>query len=238
MPIIVNPYRYITGGGGPPPDPVIPSASFLGSSSSTTDASSYSFSAFDIGTEHAQRIVVVGVIVRDTDSDNRITGVTIGGSAATRAIDTSSAGGVGNMRLAGIYYRAIPTGLTAAAGVSLNNSANACAIARWVIYPTSTTPVDAVEAESGSGATAGALDLATTAGGFALAVTAHNSSTATTWAWTGSESVTEDLDLALGGSARWSAASFLVTVSSTTNDLTASWSGGANHCIAAASWGP
>jgi len=230
MPVLLNPFRFgggITGG-------------LVDLQESTSNTPPWTFSTVAIGTAAANRVVVVGVVAYDAGA-NQITSVTIGGNAATKAIDTSTAGAIGTARVAGIYYLVVAAGATATIVVNaLNSPAVSAAIAVWAIYPASSTPVDAVAAEVNTAASVTASNVAITSGGIVCAVHQHDNNNATTWTWTGVDPVTEETDQALGDSGIiWSVATIRPTVSTTTDDLTAAPSSGTpNQSIAAASWGP
>jgi len=230
MGVQVNPFRF---GGTSLTD------SFVGSFESTLNASTYTFTNADIGNANASRVVAVGVVIYDT-SANGLTSVTIGGNAATKAIDTSTAGDVGTGRVAGIYYLVVAAGTTATIVVNTSAAAQSCGVAVWALYPASSTPVDAVALELNTNASVTANNVAVTAGGTMVAIHQHDNAQSTNWAWTGVDPVTEELDQQLGDSGKiWSAATVRCTASSTTDDLQAAPSTGTpNLSIAAASWGP
>lgn len=230
MPTLINPFRFgtsITGG-------------LVALVENTSNTPPWTFTAVDIGTAAANRVVVVGVVVYDAGA-NQITSLTIGGNAATKAIDTSTAGAIGTARVAGIYYLVVASGATATIVVNASSSpAVSAAIAVWAIYPALSTPVDAVANEGNTVTNVTASDVAITSGGILCAIHQHDNGNGTTWTWNGVDPVTEEVDKTLGDSGKiWSVATIRPTVSTTTNDLTAAPSlGSPNQSIACASWGP
>jgi hypothetical protein len=231
MPNLINPYRFGAGAGV--------GDAFIDSVESTLDATSYTFTGHACGTADAARLVVVGIVLSHAGLNRSISSVTIGGSAATMAADTSSGGPIGNMRVSAIYYRAIAAGTTTTTVVTANNPCDSCAIAVWAIYPTSSTPVDAVSDSNASAASLSASNVAITAGGMLVGVSNHNGGGATTFTWSGTDSVSHNVNNVLGDSGNnWSACTVSCSETLTTGDLTASFTSTHNVGIAAASWGP
>ena len=114
---IINPYRFI----------VAASSTFMDAIGDGNDLTTYTFSGVNIGAANASRFVVAAPIYRATGSGTTISSVTIGGGAATQAIQAQY-GASG----AGIYARAAPTGTTADIVVTLSAGAVRCAIGVWV----------------------------------------------------------------------------------------------------------
>lgn len=209
---------------------------FIASYESSSNLSSYTFSACDIGTANAARVVVVGVIVLDSGSDNGISSVTIGGAAATKATSTTTAGDLANARVAGIYYKVVAAGTTADIVVASSNAAETCGISVYAIYPASSTPVDTSNDSAGS---AGSMTstLTVEAGGMCISVHTHNNANNTIWSWSGTETISQDFDEACGDSGNlWSGAHFVADANGT-HTVTADYTGTPNCSIATASWG-
>lgn len=231
MPNLINPFAYGAGTGV--------SGAFITSSESTLDATTYTFTSHDIGAANASRIVVVGVVLSHAGTNRSISSVTIGGSAATMATDTSSGGTIGNMRVAAIYYRAVAAGTTATTVVTASGACDSCGIAVWALYPTSSTPVDAVSNSNASAASLSASSVAITAGGIVVGISNHNDPGLTTFAWSGVDTVSQNVNETLGDSGNnWSVCTLSCSETIGTRSLTASFSGTHNVGIAAASWGP
>lgn len=232
MPIQVNPFRF---GGASSSD------AFITSVEDATNSATYTFTSHAAGTANASRIIVVGVVPYIGAGSLSISSVTIGGSAATLATNTTSGGAQGNSRIAAIYYRAVAAGTTTTTIVSLSGTANSCGIAVWALYPSSSTPVDAVSNQAASGsASIDAASVAVSTGGTMVAVHCHDNGQSTTWSWSGIETVSENLDSQLGDTGiRWSISTTSVSADTTANTLTATAASGTpNMSIAAASWGP
>lgn len=82
-------------------------ATFLGESEFSSAASSFTATAFSIGQAASDRVIVV-CIGSGGSSARQVSGVTIGGNAATLAVRSASIA-----RCTGIYYLAVPSGTTA-----------------------------------------------------------------------------------------------------------------------------
>lgn len=98
-----------------------PSVGHVASNSSSVVASSYTFAGTAIGNAATNRIVIVAVSINSTEAQSTsISGVTIGGVAATRAV---------GMKGAAIYSRNVTTGTTADIVVNISGgTVNACVI--------------------------------------------------------------------------------------------------------------
>jgi hypothetical protein len=149
------------------------SRSLTDSASSSTDASSYTFSAESLGTADSDRYILVGIAARAA-SARTISSVTIGGVSATILIDHSS-----SLSLAGFAIAAVPSGTTGDVVVTFSGTMVRCAIAVYRLLGLgSTTPTD-------TGTDGGVASLTTNldinAGGAAFAV-GHRAATGTpTW---------------------------------------------------------
>ena len=97
--------------------------------------SSYSFADRAIGTAATGRRVIVGTSASTTSSLNpTVSGVTIGGVAAT-AIQNDTFGGTGNRRIsAGVFNRDLDTGTTATIGVTFTAAVAQCTIVVLALY--------------------------------------------------------------------------------------------------------
>jgi hypothetical protein len=110
---------------------------FIGTTSNTANAVSFTFTAHDIGTESADRLVVVATHVDSAATTNDA--LTIGGVAATSHVNsddhTSTAASVA------IWSLVVPTGTTATIIVGCSGISNRCAIGVWTVKNyTSSTP--------------------------------------------------------------------------------------------------
>lgn len=79
----------------------------LGGSTYAGSASSITATAFNLGPEQADRVIVV-CVAAGAGSARQVSGITIGGAAATLAVRSASVS-----QCTGIYYLAVPAGTTA-----------------------------------------------------------------------------------------------------------------------------
>lgn len=91
----------------------------LGGGNFTSSASSFTATAFNIGPEKPDRVIVVCVAGK-SEFNRQISGITIGGNAATLATRSIS-----RITISGIYYLAVPTGDTADIVISFTGSVDA-----------------------------------------------------------------------------------------------------------------
>lgn len=101
--------------------------SFTDSGSQVASLTSFTFAARAIGAADATRIVAVGIGIQATIGNTTITGVTIGGVAATQATgayQTEVTGG----QTTDIWYAAVPSGTTADVVVNTAAQLSRCAV--------------------------------------------------------------------------------------------------------------
>lgn len=206
----------------------------LGTSLATTNATSYTYSNFDISAapEDGNRTIVV--VSASPGAAQGSTTMTIGGVSATRNISDSGCA---------IYSAVVPTGSTATIALSgLAATANYCVISVYAIYPASVTPVDTVQFGAGTLAAKTYTDVAVAAGGVLFYVCFSPAANVThTQSWTGADSVVEDYDQNNIDSitASVNIGHIETTAASTTDDLTITRSaGGTNYQGCCASFGP
>ena len=102
------------------------------SAASTNNSAVYTFNAMSIGAAAPNRLVVVAAL---SNSPVDVSGITVGGLAATRLIVYSQGG------ISAIYSALVPLGTTADIAVSLANGASRCAIGVYsVLYQGGVTP--------------------------------------------------------------------------------------------------
>lgn len=109
----------------------LPADAFTASAGSATSASSFTFSAVNIGTPHPARVISVSLVANGSTSGT-ISSVTIGGTAAAELNQTAA-----STVVLGTATLAMPTGTTA--DIVVNSSvtrANGCAIIVHAIYTT------------------------------------------------------------------------------------------------------
>lgn len=190
----------------------IVTASYRASYTSTSDLTTYTFAASDIGTASADRIVVVGVAATGGTNNTTIASGTIGGISATVGVDARTA--TLNPQ-ASFMYAAVPSGTTGSIVITFSAGKLRTSISVWAVYGASTTATDSDTL----------FDLATTSmslsaltvptNGMGFFMTVHNNITTTGWGWT---NATERSDGTMENSTRYSGAD---TSTAGTNTITA-----------------
>ena len=209
-----------------------PPFSFRGQYKTLSTASSHTLTDCDIGIPHPKRVVVVSSFGRAVTT----TGVTIGGVAATAAINYTAVASC----FASIWYASVPTGAIGDITVTHVISNVGAQISVWAGYPDSPTPVDALGNGSG-GSNFTLTDLAKTAGGFAVFHQVANTTGAVNnLTGTGPETIVKDWE---GNAfvdtltyAFISSYSFVVTATSTTEDYTFTSTTSNNESGIGATW--
>lgn len=206
-----------------------PAASFRNTYSDTTNLTTYTFASSDLGTPDCTRMVVVVVSGFGT---NAISSVTVDGTGATSC---GTAVAIDNCRMS-MWRAASTANSTGTITVVFAGSMFNCAIGVYALYPSSQTPVDYVT-NTGSGATIVISDVAKTNGGFTI-LHSHIAATGRTVVHTqnGAETIVEDVDTSIESLASYSYAHHLNTATTTTDDYTATSSGGTNAGYMGATW--
>ena len=210
--------------------PIIPlfggtvTSAYVTQTSSSSNATAYTFSSTSIGTAAGDRIVVVSVSGSASDeSGNAMASLTVGGIAATKAAEAWH-----NGKLTAIWYAAVPTGTTATIVATFGDSQTRCSIAVHTLTGASASPSDtATTSGSGSSLSLSALTIPTD--GVAIVSFANGSSSIVTWT-----NATEDYDVAVESSDRHSGARRTTAGAPT---ITAD-GGSASQALVGASWGP
>ena len=159
-----------------------------------TDGTSFTFSGKSIGTAATDRHVIVAVYWLAASS-RTISSATIGGVAATIAVQGADTDGNG------IIIAAVPTGTTADIIITLSGAADDMAIGWWTVTnPISATATATNTADDTDGTAS--VNLTIPSGGFAIAA-ATDASDATAITWTNADSRHES---SLGGAIRYSGA--------------------------------
>lgn len=202
------------------------SLTFLTSSVSTSDLTTYTYSAVAIGTAHFNRHIVVGILFDATD-DYPPASVTIGGVSATLVKGQSS--------LAALYIAKVPTGTTADIVVTYATAAVRSAIGVWRLDGlASATPHATGGASSSAGGPLG-VSIAMPAQGVALAIAVASTNTAV-FGWL---SATQDFSTAVEAARISSGASATGGVSASVQQMGVSvGAAGPTVTVAAASWAP
>lgn len=199
-------------GGGPPP-----SYTYNTRSINTANQTDYTFTNLNIGTADVTRFVVIGVIAQGND----ITGLTIGGSAATRLAHQYVASGF--MEPLAFYGLLVPSGTTATVVVSVASSSN-CAVVSYSLYNLdSTTPFDNKNAAHSSGVIT--LSANTTPDAVVLGLAVEWGSTLRTFTWAGVTEQSGFDEVVEASNSAWSGGDALMTSAETPRTITATLSG-------------
>lgn len=189
----------------------VPEIYFGGSSHSTTNTSSFSFTSMDFNVDNPQRTVVVAVNYYEFDTSVNITSITVGGATptlvalATRGIS----GGTGSFIYAALYY-AQPTGTSGTVAINFSRSIDrGCSVGVWSLYN-----LNSSAAVTSAVSNTGSVALTTQPGDLVVAATTGGSS-GTNITWT---NVTEDYDTSPNAMTRSGASA----VSETNGTLTVS----------------
>ncbi len=122
-----------------------PSVSYRNSYNSTTNASSYTFSASDIGTADTSRLVVVQVHGQASAGTRSVNTLTIGGTGATGYQNTA------RLYHNSLWALAVSTGTTASIVVTFSGTMLNCLIAVYALYDlNSNVPIDSQPATANS----------------------------------------------------------------------------------------
>lgn len=194
---------------------------------------SITYSGASIGTAASNRMVVVCVGCRN-NTGTGISGVTIGGNAATQIVKSPSSSS--EEPCVAIYALMVPSGTTANIVVTANSAFYDGAIAVYAVYGrSSVTEVDSDSAEQAASSAALAITLNVPAGGVGIACTLGNDP-ATSFTWVG---FTEDNDASFNSNPTFSCASLESTAGSAGLTVSADPAGTpTQHNICGATWGP
>lgn len=194
----------------------------------TANASTYTFSAQNLGTASSDRYIICTIGSRIGSADLNLNSVTIGGVSATIVIQETNF--TTNSGLAAIAIAAVPTGTTGDVVVTLDGTAARCLISLYSATDLSSATAHEALANTGVNPTI-ALDVPTD--GFAIAIATQW--TATTTAWTG---LTERLDTTSESNTTYSIADDAFVSGATDQTITADFTtNGQNPVMVAASWG-
>lgn len=204
---------------------------YLGSTTSTTNGTAFSFTNFDISAapEHANRCIVVGCA---GDINIHLSGTwLIDGAAVTLNIGDQLAKMIGKSK---------PTGSTVDISVSgFGSTASFITIAVFAIYPSGgITQLDNVELGAGTTATKSyTADLNVSNGGVVIFISNSVSNTSSVHSWTGTDAIVEVFDTVMEGTHTVSAGYILTGDTLTTHDLSATrGTSGTNWRGVALSW--
>lgn len=179
---------------------VLPSLVRNGCTVSSADLTTYTFTSHNVGTASATRTTVVLIFAEDSGSSFNVTGVTIGGDAATERTDRGGTQGTN----AAIYTMLNTAGTAENIVVTHSEAVLSTVICVLGFYDlTSQTPVAATNAGNNAGTTM-SVNVNTNANGLAAGMCADDGSV-TGFAWTG---LTEDQDAAIASESVYSSADF------------------------------
>lgn len=199
------------------------SISYVTTTSSTTDASVYTFSAVSLGTTDATRLIVIGVYGHNT-TGRTISGVKVGGVSATLVGKRDGANSNN-----GIYQIVNTSDATADIEVTFSGTELRAAINVWALYNLNSNTVETY-GDNFSTSNSVSVALNGTSGGVLVAQGSINTSGVAA-TWTGA---TEENEVTLESAVEYSAATnsnAAATLSPSVN-----WANATNKSIVAARW--
>jgi hypothetical protein len=167
------------------------SISFVGCTGEPSGTGPFTFTNHATGTAGARK-TIVGVVGQDGTTDFSISGVTVGGNAATEAVDSADAG---SLVQAAIYIIDNPTGTTATIVATFSEAINNAAICVWAAYDVVSETKADFASNFQTAAAALTLDLDIPADGIAVGMS-YTDANLQTVTWTGmterSETIVSD----------------------------------------------
>lgn len=160
------------------------SISYLQTPTSTTDASSYTFSAQSIGTAASDRYIAVAVAGRIAAASLTISSVTIGGVSATivkQQSSTGAASGATATTCVGIAIAAVPTGTTGDVVVTFSATSLRCICSMWRLSNTTSGTANGSQSSTATPPSAG---VGITTDGAAIGMVAAGFTVTPTVSWT------------------------------------------------------
>lgn len=189
--------------------------------------SSGSFAGVPFGTASAGRIIAIGT-TSIHPSGNSVTGMTIGGVTASKAVGVN-AGGSSSGDWADIWAAVVPSGTSGTVNTTNSGTLNAMGIHVYSMTGiASITPSNTLATTSTSGS------LTIPAGGVSVGVSVNVQSGTATFTWSG---LVLDTTFNTGAASQSSSASLGAHAAGTIT-VTATPSGSLAHALAAASWSP
>lgn len=212
------------------PLPKVPSTTpiYKGTSTTTTDETTTTFSGLDIGTEHKKRIIIAacyhGVAASCTATLNGI-------PSYFRAQNTAHE--------FSIHAFQVPAGTTGALALSATGSLRKAA-SLYVAYPQIHAPLDSGTASAGTTTDANVADQKVQAGGFLIYAGGQHATLGTfTTTWNGTDAMTEDVDAQLEGVASYTMGRITqITVSTDLSDVNLAESTSGTKRLVVATFGP
>jgi hypothetical protein len=187
----------------------------LGNAEDTSNASTYTFTSFNLGAAVSTRRIYVCVRVRGTSVLE--SGVTIGGTACEAVRNTLTANTINSS----IWFLDYPSGTSASIVVSVAGTPTACSIS--VFSTTSEFMLCDCGQTTGLTTASTVADIKVVAGGFVLLNVCQNTNAVGAFSWEGTEPVVEDYDATLDATFQSAAGHIIVTTSGLLSDAT--WTG-------------
>lgn len=201
---------------------------YVGTSTSTTGASTYTFSSTSIGDADPTRLVVVAVASTCGTAFAALTSGTIDGSSATLV----AAAGATRYSATGIIALVVPSGTAVDIAVTFDNTMEHCSISVYRLVNYGSATANDTDATNTGPATSVTCTLDIPTNGVAIFAHSHAVTGNTTFS-----SASEDYDADLE-TRRTAAAHKTVTSALSAHAESASWTGSSSGGMSAASWGP
>ena len=204
--------------------------SFSDSSISTTNATTYSFTAQNTGTASSDRVLIVGAVGRATVTSGTVSAITIDGAAAATIVSVG-ADDTTNSRCANLRALSFSTGTTATIEVTFNRAMVRAGIGIWSMIGTNgATTVFGNNTATTANPTSAAVTIPANGGAVGICF----STDASGRVWTGLD---EDFDDDLEGQSSSGAHKNVVTAESPAT-ASVDTGAGAFPVMVVASWGP
>lgn len=207
-------------------------AVFEGSTGSQTNLTTYTFSAFDIGSPDVDRMVVVCAVGWNASID--ISSITIGGDTA--ALTSRGASANASSPTVGMAYLKVPSGNTADIVLTFTGTSLASRIMVYTFRKKGSGGQIAIAHSRGTATTHTLTDLMTTNGGLVICVGGSSANTSvTSLTWNGPATSTTKGEGATENKLRFSG-SFVAEEYSTTNDYECVFAISSNNIFLAVSY--
>lgn len=125
---------------------LVKSLDYIGAVSNTTGATTYTFTAANIGTATSDRVIVVGVML-NSSTNRTVSSVTLGGNAMTSIVGTNSASNTALFRIS------VASGTTADIVVTGSGASNGCYVVVYSLTGWGTVTTYNSNSATGSSAT-------------------------------------------------------------------------------------
>lgn len=212
-------------------------ATFLQSTNSTADLTTYTFSTQNLGTASSDRYIVVNAAAaRSGGLTGAINSITVQGISGSSVVQRTQDTNIANIQ--GLFIVAVPTGTTGDVVVTFNGSCVRAGIALWAVTGIgSATAYDTATANDSGVNPNPSNTIDCEADGIIIAASfINNAATTSGTAWTG---VTEDYEQTVESNSRISGASDEFATLQTGLTITSAWTNSnaaAEASLVAASW--